>query len=110
MFLIFFHLDINFREGFPGCDDRNSWDTNLEVSDEEGTSGTWKKNKENASSKIIQYSRERKSRNKTIYLDSLTIGEAQDPHEVKAVDGLRQALIKDNLLPEILDDFHMMLR
>ncbi|CAH1422273.1 unnamed protein product [Lactuca virosa] len=100
----------NSLPGFPGCDDRNSWDTNIEVSDEEGTSGTWKKNKENASSKIIQYSRERKSRNKTIYQDSLTIGEAQDPHEVKALDAFRQALIKDNLLPEILDDFHMMLR
>ncbi|KAI3759157.1 hypothetical protein L6452_06738 [Arctium lappa] len=94
---------------FPGCDERNTWHTDREVSDEEGTSRTWKKSVDNASTKTT-HSREKKSRKKTVYPDSLTIGEAQDPQEVGAVDALRQALIADNLLPEILDDYHMMLR
>lgn len=65
-------------------------------------SGTWK-NK-------TGHSREMKTRNKTVYPDSFTIGESRDSQEVKAVDALRQTLITDNLLPEILDDYHMMLR
>lgn len=77
--------------------------------DEETTSETRKKNAQNASSKITN-SREKKSRKKTIYPDSLTIDESQDPQEVEAVDALRQTLIADNLLPQILDDYHMMLR
>lgn len=70
----------------------------------------WKQNLENASSKI-SHSRKENSRMKIVYPDSLTTENAQeDPKEVKAVDNFRQALISNNLLPEFLDDYHMMLR
>lgn len=81
------------------------WVKDLEVSDEECPSGTWKKNEENASFKM-SHSRQKKA----VYPHSVTIREAKNPQEVKAVDTLRQALISDNLLPEMLDDYHMMLR
>ncbi|GKD41695.1 phosphatidylinositol/phosphatidylcholine transfer protein SFH6-like protein [Tanacetum coccineum] len=50
------------------------------------------------------------SRKKTVYPPYLTIRESQDRQEVESVDTLRQLLIADNLLPEILDDYQMMLR
>ncbi|KAJ9567357.1 hypothetical protein OSB04_003323 [Centaurea solstitialis] len=98
----------NSLAGFSCCEERNTRYADLKVSDEEGTSGTLKKSVGNASTKT-SHSREKKSR-KTVYPDSLTIGEAQDPQEAGAVYALRQALIADNLLPEILDDYQMMLR
>lgn len=50
------------------------------------------------------------NRKKTIYPASLTIGESQDRKEAESVDTLQQLLIAENLLPEILDDYQMMLR
>lgn len=99
----------NSLPGFPGYAERNKRDKDIEISDEECTSGTTKKYAKTTCSKI-DHSREKKIRKKTIYPNSLMLGEAQDLEEAKAVDSLRQTLIADNLLPEILDDYHMMSR
>lgn len=50
------------------------------------------------------------NRKKSIYPASLTIGESQDRQEAESVNTLQQLLIAENLLPEILDDYQMMLR
>ncbi|XP_076887595.1 phosphatidylinositol/phosphatidylcholine transfer protein SFH5-like [Bidens hawaiensis] len=74
--------------------------SDLSVSYEERTHGTCKKNVEYTS----------KMRKKIIYQDSSTLGEAQDLEEAEAVNLLRQTLIAYNLLPPILDDYHMILK
>ncbi|KAJ0889988.1 putative CRAL-TRIO lipid binding domain, CRAL/TRIO domain, CRAL/TRIO domain superfamily [Helianthus annuus] len=79
----------------------------LVVSDEERTRGTCNNNVANTSSKISQYSRDKKIRKTTIYPDYCTLGEAQ---ETEVVNALRQTLITENLLPSILDDYHMILK
>lgn len=58
----------------------------------------------------ISHSREMNNRKKSIYPASLTIGESQDRQEAESVNTLQQLLIAENLLPEILDDYQMMLR
>ncbi|KAK1433605.1 hypothetical protein QVD17_10517 [Tagetes erecta] len=81
----------------------------VEVSDDECMRGTCKINVENTSSKF-SHSRDKKIRKKTVCPDSATLGEARDSVEAEAVNVLRQTLIADNLLPAILDDYHMILK
>ncbi|XP_071711806.1 phosphatidylinositol/phosphatidylcholine transfer protein SFH2-like isoform X2 [Rutidosis leptorrhynchoides] len=69
---------------------------------EDGENGTWKQNLHNGSSGISHF-RNEKSRTKTGDIEEHT-------KEVKAVNTFRQTLIANNLLPETLDDYHMMLR
>lgn len=85
------------------------WNKDVEVSDDECTRGTCKNNVQNSSTKFC-HSRDKKNRMKTIYPDSTTLGEAQDSEEAEAVNDLRQLLVADNLLPAILDDYHMILK
>ncbi|TXG59708.1 hypothetical protein EZV62_014281 [Acer yangbiense] len=43
-------------------------------------------------------------------MDCMEIDDIHDPEESKSVDEFRQVLISEELLPEIYDDYHMLLR
>ncbi|GAB2227377.1 hypothetical protein Droror1_Dr00009196, partial [Drosera rotundifolia] len=81
----------------------------MDLTEDEKTTkmGSLKKKAINASSKFKHSLTRRRRSSKVISVD---IEDFHDAEEVQAVEGLRQALVQEDLLPAKCDDYHMLLR
>ena len=71
--------------------------------------GSLKKKALNASSKL-KHSLKKKKRKNDKRASSVSIEDIRDAEELRFVDVFREALLLDQLLPQNLDDYHIMLR
>ncbi|KAI5402430.1 phosphatidylinositol/phosphatidylcholine transfer protein SFH8 [Lathyrus oleraceus] len=100
-------------EGFSGSDDKRERRSDFENSEDERRTriGSLKKKAINASTKFKHSLRKKSGRRKSDgRVSSVSIEDIRDVEELQAVDGFRQSLIMDELLPDTFDDYHMMLR
>ncbi|XP_058785635.1 phosphatidylinositol/phosphatidylcholine transfer protein SFH8-like [Vicia villosa] len=100
-------------EGFSGSDDKRERRSDFENSEDERRTriGSLKKKALNASTKFKHSLRKKSGRRKSDgRVSSVSIEDIRDVEELQAVDGFRQSLIMDELLPDAFDDYHMMLR
>ncbi|KAI7728443.1 hypothetical protein M8C21_027656 [Ambrosia artemisiifolia] len=112
-------LHVSYIIGFEGSSgndeksDRRERRSDFENSEDERRTriGSFKKKALNASTKIKHSLKKKSSRRKSDgRVSSVSIEDIRDAEELRAVDAFRQALVLDELLPEKLDDYHMMLR
>ncbi|XP_061352447.1 phosphatidylinositol/phosphatidylcholine transfer protein SFH8-like isoform X2 [Gastrolobium bilobum] len=100
-------------EGFSGSDEKKERRSDFENSEDERMSriGSLKKKALNASSKFKHSLKKNRGRRKSDgRFSSVSIEDFRELEELQAVDAFRQSLIMDELLPEKLDYFHVMLR
>uniref|UniRef100_A0A7N0T8P1 CRAL-TRIO domain-containing protein n=1 Tax=Kalanchoe fedtschenkoi TaxID=63787 RepID=A0A7N0T8P1_KALFE len=101
--------------GFDGCstnDEKRNKRSDFEVSDEERAlrNGALRKKAIDASSKLKRSLKKKQKRNCKNRVRSVSIEDVLDIEELEAVDAFRQSLVADDLVPEKLDDYHVMLR
>ncbi|KAL5144464.1 Phosphatidylinositol/phosphatidylcholine transfer protein SFH8 [Glycine soja] len=72
--------------------------------------GSLKKKALFASTKFRHSFKKKRSRKIDSRSNSLSIEDVRDVKDLQAVDAFRQALVLDNMLPPIHDDYHMLLR
>ncbi|KAK8558532.1 hypothetical protein V6N13_098188 [Hibiscus sabdariffa] len=100
-------------EGISGSDDRKERKSDFENSEDDRRIkiGSLKQKALNASTRFKHSLRRKGSRRKSNgHVRSVSIEDIRDIEELQAVDQFRQALIMEELLPEMHDDYHMMLR
>ncbi|XP_057434972.1 phosphatidylinositol/phosphatidylcholine transfer protein SFH8-like isoform X2 [Lotus japonicus] len=97
---------ICFEEALSGNEERR------ENSEDDGWKriGSLKKKALSASSKLRHSFKKKGSRKNASLSTSHSIEDIRDVKEVQAVEAFRQALMSDNLLPPMHDDYHMLLR
>uniref|UniRef100_A0A7N0T0G1 CRAL-TRIO domain-containing protein n=1 Tax=Kalanchoe fedtschenkoi TaxID=63787 RepID=A0A7N0T0G1_KALFE len=108
-------LDLLARQCFEGCstnDEKREKRSDFEASDEERAlrNGALRKKAINASSKLKRSLKKKQKRDGKNRVRSVSIEDVLDVEELEAVDAFRQALVADELVPEKLDDYHVMLR
>ncbi|CAM8974261.1 unnamed protein product [Rhodiola kirilowii] len=106
-------LDLLSRQCFEGCstnDEKRQWRSDLEVSDEERKlrNGPLRRKAINASTKLKRSLRKKQKKKNRVR--AISIEDVHDIEELEAVDAFRQALVAEELVPEKLDDYHVMLR
>jgi hypothetical protein len=107
------HFPLNVP-GFEGCsshDERREFKSEFEVSeDEKKTRIRSLKKKAIDASTRIRHSLKKNRRKSGSRVLSVSIEDVRDLEDLQAVEAFRQALLLDELLPAMHDDYHMLLR